>query len=88
MPNGPTDRHEQYDSTQDLLKRIKAQSSYQQKQDRILQDIAHEKRLRVLEAEAIAVVDRKLSEVEREYLETIKAQEIMDQIDENRKRDA
>lgn len=57
------------------------------KQSRILKEIANEKLIKEAEARAIAKVDKKLSEVEREYLEAIKAQEIMDQIDEIRGKD-
>ena len=72
--------------THEILKRINAQAASQLNQNVILQRIAEEKSSRILEAEAVAKVDKKLSEVEREYLEAIKAQEIMDQIDENRKK--
>lgn len=81
------DPYVQYARTQELLKRIQAQTASQPKQSVILQRIAEEKRFKVMEAEAIAKVDKKLSEVEKEYLETIKAQEIMDQIDEDRGKD-
>ena len=74
----------------DLLRRINAQKDLTAsvKQRSILQEIANENLVKEAKARAIAKVDKKLSEVEREYLETIKAQEIMDQIDEDRKRDA
>ena len=84
----PIGHYEQYARTQELLKRInREQAISESKQSVILQAIANEKRFRILEAEAIAKVDKKLSEVEKEYLEAIKAQEIMDQIDESRGKD-
>ena len=81
------DHREQYARTQELLNRIQNTKSYNEKQRSILQAIANENLIKEAEAKAIAIVDKKLSEVEREYLETIKAQEIMDQIDEIRGKD-